>query len=79
MALNGGCPGAKLFKEIKPDYIDCPHCRREVEIWSDELIITCPYCKGEVSQSRGASCIDWCQFARECVGAEKFERLQQEA
>ena len=77
MAFNSGCPGAKLFKEITPDYIDCPHCRREIEIWSDELVITCPHCKGEVTQSRGAACIDWCQFAKECVGAEKYERLQQ--
>ena len=47
MGLNGGCPGSKLFKDNTPDYIDCPHCRREVEIWSDELVITCPHCKEE--------------------------------
>jgi len=76
MPLNSGCPGAKLFKEITPDYIDCPHCHTEIEIWSDEPVIQCPHCHKEVTQARGASCIDWCQFAKECVGAEKFERLR---
>jgi DNA-directed RNA polymerase subunit RPC12/RpoP len=73
---NGSCPGSKLFKEIKPDYLECPHCRREIEIWTDELLIHCPHCHGTVSQQRGASCIDWCAFAKDCVGAKKFEQLQ---
>jgi hypothetical protein len=24
----------------------------------------------------GTSCIEWCAFAKDCVGAEKYERLK---
>ena len=75
MSFFQGCPGAINFREVRPDYIDCPFCGTELEIWSDEPFAKCPNCGREVTQSRGASCIDWCAHARECVGKEKYERL----
>jgi len=75
MSLFKGCPGAISFREVRPDYVDCPFCGTEVEIWSDEPLARCPGCGREVTQSRGASCIDWCSYARQCVGSEKYERL----
>jgi predicted amidophosphoribosyltransferase len=75
MSLFKGCPGAINFREVRPDYINCPVCHAEMEIWSDEPSATCPACGREVTRSRGASCIDWCAHARECVGNEKYERL----
>jgi hypothetical protein len=27
----------------------------------------------------GPSCIDWCAFAKECVGEQKYERLKTRA
>jgi hypothetical protein len=77
MMIAKGCPGANVFKEPRPEYIDCPHCGQETEIWSDEPIAPCEHCGQVVSQSRGASCIDWCQHAVQCIGAEKYERLRQ--
>jgi len=78
MGLNGSCPGSKLFKQITPEYMECPHCHGEVELWSDELLIRCRHCGGFISQKKGASCIDWCRFAGECIGAQKLERLRRE-
>jgi len=75
MSLFKGCPGAVNFREVRPDYIDCPFCGAEMEVWSDEPVAKCPACDREVTQSRDASCIDWCAYARECVGHEKYERL----
>ena len=75
MAFYKGCPGAVNFREVRPDYVDCPFCGTEMEIWSDEPLAKCPRCGRDVTQSRGASCIDWCTYARECVGSEKYERL----
>lgn len=75
MSLFKGCPGAINFREVRPDYINCPFCGTEVEIWSDEPLAKCPECGREVTQSRGASCVDWCTYARECVGNEKYDRL----
>jgi len=75
MALFRGCPGVTRIKELRPEYIDCPFCGTEVEIWSDEPLAKCPECGRQVTRSRGASCIDWCAHARECVGHERYERL----
>jgi hypothetical protein len=47
-----------------------------MEIWSDEPLARCPHCNLWVSQERGASCIDWCSSAVECIGLEAYERLQ---
>lgn len=76
MTLAKGCPGALTIREARPEDITCPHCGGEMEIWSDELVARCPHCKQLVPQKRGASCIDWCAYAAECVGAEKYRRLK---
>ena len=75
MAWLRGCPGATRSREVQPEYIDCPFCGTEVEIWSHERVAECPECGRKVTRSRGASCIDWCGHARECVGREEYERL----
>jgi DNA-directed RNA polymerase subunit RPC12/RpoP len=71
-----GCPGAIVLKDARPEYIDCPHCGEEMEIWSDELMARCPHCHLWTSRERGASCIDWCKSAAECIGLEAYERLK---
>ena len=73
------CPGAIAFRDPTPEYVDCPRCGGELEIWSDELVATCPHCQAIVPKERGASCIDWCQYAKECIGADKYERLKNPA
>lgn len=77
MALNKNCPGAVTFREVRPEYILCPECGNEVEIWSDEMVARCRQCGSLVSRERGASCIDWCVYAKECIGLAKYERLIQ--
>lgn len=76
MELAKGCPGARTIKEASPEYMPCPHCGKEMEVWTDELVARCPHCKKPVPRERGASCIDWCAFAAECVGAQKYRRLK---
>ncbi len=72
------CPGAIRFKEPVPDDIACPFCGNELEIWSDEPVARCHNCGNWVTRERGASCIDWCPMARECIGPEKYERLRRD-
>jgi hypothetical protein len=74
--MAGSCPGAIVFKDARPDYVDCVHCGREMEIWSDEPLARCPSCGLWTSKERGASCIDWCRSAVECIGLEAYERLK---
>lgn len=71
-----GCPGAILFQDPRPEYIECPHCGGEMEIWSDEPLARCPHCHLWASREQGASCIDWCPAAAECIGLEAYERLK---
>ncbi len=76
MSLGSACPGARAFREVRPEYLKCPGCGHEVEIWSDELVARCLQCGRVVLRERGASCIDWCSHAAECIGAQKYQRLR---
>jgi len=76
MSLFKGCPGAVNVREAKPEDIECSQCGAEVEIWSDELTARCSQCGARVSRELGPSCIDWCSFAEQCIGTEKYERLK---
>jgi predicted RNA-binding Zn-ribbon protein involved in translation (DUF1610 family) len=76
MSLFRGCPGASNIREVRPEEIECPQCGAPVEIWSDELSARCPQCGERVSRDLGPSCIDWCSFAEQCVGTEKYRRLK---
>ncbi|MDA8217560.1 MAG: hypothetical protein M0Z94_08100 [Dehalococcoidales bacterium] len=75
MDLNRFCPGAAGIRDPRPEYENCPYCGYEVEIWSDEVRVRCPQCHNLVVKGRQASCIDWCEHARECIGEEAYARL----
>ncbi|MBI2869832.1 MAG: hemerythrin domain-containing protein [Chloroflexi bacterium] len=70
------CPGSLKIREPRPEYMNCPNCGHEVEIWTDELKATCSRCKTKVFRKQEVSCIDWCPRAKECVGPEVYERLR---
>lgn len=71
------CPGSQNFSQPKPEFIKCPFCNKEVEIWSDEIKAKCPKCKKTVMRKQGASCLDWCKYAKECVGEHIFKKYIQ--
>ena len=75
MTTLKGCPGAIAVREAVPEYVNCLHCGEEVEIWTDEVQARCPKCKETTTREQGPSCIEWCTYAKECVGVEKYERL----
>lgn len=66
--MISNCPGAERFKQPQPEIIKCPSCSGEVEIWTDEVQADCPKCKTKVSRQAGESCLDWCRYAKGCVG-----------
>lgn len=68
------CPGSEEVKRPKPEYIPCPKCGSEVEIWSDEVQAKCENCGTLACRERKPSCLDWCKYAKECVGEEKYMR-----
>ena len=71
------CPGQD-GRNIKPETIKCPDCGYEIEIFSDEVKVKCPKCKGLACRERLPSCVDWCKYARECVGEERWRQLRKE-
>jgi len=71
------CPG-QSGRNLKVKLVACPNCGYEVEIFSDELRVTCPACGEPIYQEQIPSCIDWCPGARECVGPERWAELQRE-
>ncbi|MGD2105369.1 MAG: hypothetical protein PVJ55_09715 [Anaerolineae bacterium] len=77
MAIYKGCPGAITIKEPMPEYVDCPECGQETEIWSDERAGQCHHCGAALHQNIGPSCIEWCVQAEQCIGEEKYQRLMQ--
>lgn len=70
----GFCPGALNLKQPQPEVIKCPSCSGEIEIWTDELQATCPNCKKTVTKEASASCLDWCSYAKQCLGAEGYNK-----
>jgi HD superfamily phosphodiesterase len=71
------CPGSSKFKQPQPEIIKCPNCPEEIEIWTDEIQVICPKCKQTVTRERNASCLDWCKYARECVGDITYSKYMQ--
>lgn len=68
------CPGAERFRQPEPEMVKCPFCAGEVEIWTDEVKATCPNCKKTVMRQEGQSCLDWCRYAKECVGDQVYNK-----
>jgi len=70
-----GCPGSQKFKKPQPENIKCHYCGEEVEIWTDEAEAKCTKCGRTISREKGQSCLDWCKYAKACVGDEIYERF----
>lgn len=68
------CPGAQNFKQPKPENIKCPFCSYDTEIWSDETKTTCPKCKKKFTRKSEQSCLDWCKYAKDCLGDPLYDK-----
>lgn len=71
------CPGSISFTQPKPDIVKCSDCGTDVEIWSDEATGTCPACSKTMIRTETQSCVDWCKYAKECLGEEKYKKYGQ--
>ena len=71
------CPGASRIKEPVPEFFSCPKCGAEVEIWTNEYSRKCNNCGHEVLKDEVPTCIEWCDFGKECVGEEAYNRYME--
>jgi len=53
MAYKFSCPGSEKKEIPKPEYIPCPQCGVEVEVWSDEPQGECDECGSPVKIKTG--------------------------
>jgi len=70
--MLSNCPGSQKFKQPQPETIKCASCGEEIEIWTDEIKAVCPKCKNTIMREQGVSCLDWCKYAKECVGENTY-------
>ena len=68
------CPGASKILMPTIKLKKCPECGEEVEIVSTDIQEDCPKC-GFTIYNDLASCVQWCEYAKECVGEEVYERI----
>ena len=67
-----GCQG----KPRTPTIIEkvCPHCGNLIEMFSIDSQMPCEKC-GFVAYNDTLSCVQWCKYARKCVGDEMYEYM----
>ena len=72
--IPGRCPGAETIIRPKLQIVRCPNCGAEMERWTDEIKGTCENCGKDVVFEID-SCIQWCEYARKCVGDDRYEEI----
>jgi hypothetical protein len=71
------CPGAVNIRMPRLEIRQCPKCADEIEIVSNESSAKCSKC-GFVIYNDLLSCVEWCEYARECVGDKMYEKVMKE-
>ena len=54
----------------------CPQCGSIIEIFSTDTEVACDKC-GFVAYNDALSCVQWCAYARKCVGDEMYGRMME--
>ena len=70
------CPGAVNLRTPNLSIKKCPQCRNEVEIFTNDVKVACDRC-GFVIYNDLLSCVQWCRYAKECVGEETYRKLME--
>ena len=73
--VKGNLSGSREIKNPYPEEIKCIVCGGTTEIWTDEPETVCKTCGGAVSKGYAYDLYKVVPCRKECVGAEKYERL----
>ncbi len=71
-----GCQSSA--KEISLNEKVCPNCGNIIEIFSIDTEVTCDKC-GFVAYNDTLSCVQWCKYAKDCVGEKMYEIMMEVA
>ena len=69
-----GCQGRPRTPTIHEKI--CPQCGGIIEIFSTDTQVACDNC-GFIAYNDTLSCVQWCAYARKCVGDEMYERMME--
>ena len=61
-------------KEITLTERVCPNCGNIIEIFSVDTEVACDKC-GFVAYNDTLSCVQWCKYAKQCVGEQMYESM----
>ncbi len=75
--MSGRCPGQDS-RNLTVSLPRCPECLGEVEMFSDEARVRCPWCGAYVTRQALPSCVEWCASVRQCVGEATWQAFQQQ-
>ncbi len=71
--IMNGCQGKPQTTIIEKE---CPQCGEIIEMFSIDTSVACEKC-GFIAYNDTLSCVQWCQYARQCVGDEMYERMME--
>lgn len=69
-----GCQGKPRTPTIHEKI--CPQCGNVIELFSIDTQMACENC-GFVAYNDTLSCVQWCAYAKQCVGEEMYEHMMQ--
>jgi hypothetical protein len=70
------CPGAANLRTPTLTIKKCPQCGGEVEVFSSDTSVPCSTC-GFIVYNDALSCVQWCSYAKECVGEEMYRTIME--
>jgi NADH pyrophosphatase NudC (nudix superfamily) len=76
MSILFRCPGGQGGATPTIQVKRCPQCGGEVELFSTDMKVDCPAC-GQTVFNNVNSCVDYCQYAEQCLGRDTYLRLRQ--
>ena len=74
MEILSGCQGRDRTPTVEDK--KCPNCGAPMEIFSIETEAVCEKC-GTVIYNDALSCVQWCQYAKKCVGEEMYAHMME--
>ena len=72
--IFSGCQGKPRTPTIAEKI--CPQCGSTIEVFSTDTQVACEHC-GFVVHNDTLSCVQWCKYAKQCVGEEMYNHMME--
>ncbi len=69
-----GCQGKPRTPTIHEKV--CPQCGQIIELFSIDTEVACENC-GFVAYNDTLSCVQWCKYAKQCVGEQMYNHMME--